>query len=261
MNSLISVDELQSILPNHNLIILDASQTNAKKIQIIGARVFDIKNKFSIDGQFPNTFPTAEQFENGCQKLGIDKNSKVVVYDNKGIFSSPRVWWMFKTFGHKDVAVLDGGLPAWIQQGFETESFPIKEYTIGNFEANLQFNQVKYIEDIQQNIISEECVVIDARSEERFNGAPESREGLRSGHIPKSKNLPYTELLENGKFKSIEDIRVYFIKIESGEKPIIFTCGSGITACILLLAYQMTFEKEATIYDGSWTEWGTLASK
>ena len=262
MNSnLISTSELKSILNDSNLIILDASQSYNDTIQLKGARTFDIKNEFSKQDQFPNTFPSKEQFQENCQKIGINKNSKIIVYDNKGIYTSPRVWWMFKTFGHDNIAVLDGGLPEWIKQGYETEEIQKNAFPKGNFEANLVPNQVSYIEDIKQNIVSEECEVIDARSEERFNGAPESREGLRSGSIPKSINLPFSNLLKDGKFKSVKELQNIFSPIVNKEKPLIFTCGSGITACILLLGYQLAFDKTAPIYDGSWTEWGTLVSE
>jgi len=262
MNSkLISAQELNSITKNKDLIILDASQSNNENSQIKGARHFNIKNNFSDESGFPNTFPTKEQFESGCQKLGINKDSIIVVYDNKGIFSAPRVWWMFRAFGHNNISVLDGGFPEWIKQGYETEKVLYKKYPDGNFKAELKPNQIKYIDDIKQNIISDECLVVDARSKARFNGAPEPRKGLRSGNIPKSVNLPFQNLLVNGKFKTKEEIQNLFSEIVNKNKPLIFSCGSGITACILLFAYHLTFEKEAQIYDGSWTEWGTLVSE
>lgn len=262
MNSLLSINNLKACLKDENLIILDASQSNKEATQIKGARTFDIKTQFSAEGDFPNTFPTKEQFEKGCQQLGINKDSKLVVYDNKGIFSSPRVWWMFKIFGHNDIAVLNGGLPEWIKQKGETELVKDKEYQSGDFEATLQPNQVEFIEDIKLNILSDECLLVDARSIARFNSeVAESRDGLRSGNIPKSENLPFSDLLNNGKFKSTNELKEIFNPFEKKEKPFIFTCGTGITACILLLGYQLAYNKSGTIYDGSWTEWGTLVSE
>ena len=257
-NQLITSSALFNKLNTKNVIILDASPSHDDNQKIVGARLFDIKNDFSAESDFPNTFPSQKQFERECQKLGINNDFEIVVYDNKGIFSAPRVWWMFKVFGHENISVLDGGLPDWIKQDYETEKITEQVYEKGKFKAKLKQNQVKSIDDIKQNIISEECLVVDARSEDRFNGAPESRKGLRSGNIPKSVNLPYQDLLTEGKFKPKEELRDYFTEIEAKNKPLIFTCGSGITACVLLFAYNLAFEKSGTIYDGSWTEWGTL---
>ena len=146
MNSpLISAIELKQILQDDNLIILDASQKNKSSMlaeydnaQIEGARYFDIKNVFSYQSSsYPNTFPPAFQFELECQNLGINKASKIVVYDRMGIFSSPRVWWMFRSMGHKNIYVLNGGLPDWVKEGFETETHVPKEYSKGDFKAKL----------------------------------------------------------------------------------------------------------------------------
>ena len=269
-SNLINSKWLNDNLANPDLIILDASQTDNKSgkepefanVQIKGARVFDIKNDFSeLGSQFPNTFPSSEQFEKGCQELGINKNSKIVVYDNLGIFTSPRVWWMFKTFGHKNISVLDGGLPDWVKKEYETEKIERSQYKLGDFKAQLQSNKVKYINDIKQNIISEKCLVVDARSAGRFKGiTPEPRTGLRGGNIPKSVNLPFQVVLENGKFKSKDKLTRLFSCIEESEKPLIFSCGSGITACIILFAHHLVSENIEFVYDGSWTEWGTLES-
>ncbi|MBP6182235.1 sulfurtransferase [Flavobacterium sp.] len=249
-----------------NLIILDASlkenqsslKTDLENLQIRNARFFDIKDTFSdTTNPLPNTLPSPEKFEFEAQKLGINKNSKIVIYDHLGIYSSPRAWWMLKTMGHENVAVLDGGLPDWIKEGFfieEKKSNPT--YTKGNFKAQFISAYVKNKEQILKNIQTEVALLIDARAENRFHGiGDEPRRGLRNGHIPGSINIPYTRLLQDGKFLSKEAL----LKIlPLNEKPLFFTCGSGVTACIDLLAYELISKNPKSIYDGSWTEWGQL---
>jgi len=254
---------------NHpDIIILDASQkaiTSSKvnpndNLGIKGARYFDLKNKFSDKGaDLPNTFPNAAQFESECQKLGINESSLIVVYDNQGIYSSPRVWWMLKSMGHKNVAVLNGGLPDWIEADYPTEKIKPEVYPLGNFKAELQPNAVKDYNFIKANIQTQQSLVIDARSEGRFKGTtPEPRKELRSGSIPNSINIPFGDVLENGKYKSKEELRKIFNPLISTNKEIVYSCGSGLTACILLLASELIFPNTTSIYDGSWTEWAQL---
>ena len=258
---IVSAEWLNQHLNDDDLVILDASQKiAADNIAIAGARHFDVKNEFSdATSEFPNTFPSAVQFEAGCQALGINSSSKIVVYDNKGVFLSPRVWWMFKTFGHENVAVLDGGLPDWLANGYETEIGFDSAFEQGDFKAMLKAAQVKEYDFVCANINDEKELLIDARSAGRFNGtAPEPREGLRSGHIPNSVNLPYTEVLENGKFKSLAELNEIFSELKIEKRPVVFTCGSGVTACIILLASELVMEHPSSIYDGSWTEFALL---
>ena len=171
-----------------DLIILDASQkdnkeglkTDFENIQIIGARYFDIKNTFSDrNRKYPNMLSSPKQFEINCRKLGINKSSKIVVYDNLGIYSSPRVWWMFKTMGHDNIAVLNGGLPDWINQGDKTEQTKNSEFEPGNFESQFQVEKVKDFDFIKENLKTQNSLLIDARSANRFNGvSPEPRKEL-----------------------------------------------------------------------------------
>ena len=257
---------LQANLKNPTLILLDASlkenqsniKTDLENIHIKGARYFDIKNMFSDNNNtLPNTIPNPEQFQAEARKLGINKNSIVVIYDNLGIYSSPRAWWLFKVMGHQNVAVLDGGLPEWISQKYPVEAIPeIPNYTIGNFEAKFDPELIKSKEQILENIQTKDSVLIDARAENRFKGiGSEPRPGLRSGHIPGSINMPYTQLLRNGKFLPKEEL-VKILKTDG--RPLIFTCGSGVTACIDLIAYELIGKNPKSVYDGSWTEWGQL---
>jgi thiosulfate/3-mercaptopyruvate sulfurtransferase len=251
---------------NPNLIILDASlkenqsslKTDLANLQIKEARFFDIKETFSdTNSVLPNTLPSPEKFEIEAQKLGINKDSTIVIYDHLGIYSSPRAWWMFKTMGHENVVVLDGGLPDWMKEGFsieEKKSNPT--YAKGNFKAQFIPAFIKNKEQILKNIQTEKSLLIDARAENRFYGiGDEPRLGLRSGHIPGSINIPYTQLLQDGKFLSKEAL----LKIlPLSDKPLLFTCGSGVTACIDLLAYELISKNSKSVYDGSWTEWGQL---
>jgi len=264
--TIVSSDWLNQNLDNPDLIILDASQpsnnSEANNLQINGARVFDIKNAFSdTTSSFPNTFPSQEQFEEECQNLGINATSLIVVYDNRGIYTSPRVWWMFKAMGHSDVAVLDGGLPDWISKGLKTEFFNEKEYSLGDFIATNHSEMIRSFDFVKNRIEEKDILVIDARSSDRFNSlVPEPRVELRRGNIPNSINIPFQDVLEDGSFKSIEKLTELFNSKNISDKSLVFSCGSGITACIVLLATEMAFKGDKSIYDGSWTEWAQLYS-
>lgn len=263
---IVSTIWLHTHLEEPNLVILDASlkdnqsslKTDIENIQIKGSRFFDIKNTFSeTNNPLPNTLPSPEKFEEEARKLGINKNSIIVVYDTLGIYSSPRAWWLFKVMEHQNVHILDGGLPAWIEEGYKTEKNHREDiYPIGDFEANFNPNLVKTKEQLLKNIQTKEAALIDARAENRFKGiGDEPRPGLRSGHIPGSINIPYTQLLRDGKFLPKEEL----LKIlKPNNKPLVFTCGSGVTACIDLIAFELISDAPKSIYDGSWTEWGQL---
>jgi len=256
-NTLVSAKWLFEHVEDSNLIILEArlDQNQIKDTQIVGSRLFDIKNTFSdTSNPLPNTFPSAEQFTTECQKLGIKKDSFIVVYDTTGIYSSPRVWWMFNAMGHSNIVVLDGGLPEWIKQGYPTEKPKETTYLVGNFEAHFNADAIKNKEQILENIDSKKANLIDARSAERFHATiEETRVGIRNGHIPGSINVPFDLLLEDGKYKLKAALSEIF---DLNDNPLYFTCGSGITACILLLATEIIADNPKAVYDGSWTEWG-----
>ncbi|UQD57508.1 sulfurtransferase [Flavobacterium sp. K5-23] len=265
---IVSVSWLKEHLDDADLIILDATQkVNQAKVesqfdglQIKGARFFDIKNDFSdTTNPLPNTLPNADDFAKAARKLGINKDSKIVVYDSLGIYSSPRVWWLFKIMGHSTVWVLDGGLPAWIKEGYATEPTHQSNYIKGNFESKFNPDLVKSKEQILENIHNKEAVLIDARSSDRFSGETEEpRVGLRSGHIPGSINIPYTNLLNDGKFLPKEELAKI---LPQHNKSLLFSCGSGVTACIDFIAYELIGNNNPkAVYDGSWTEWGQIES-
>jgi thiosulfate/3-mercaptopyruvate sulfurtransferase len=263
-NPIVTTAWLKEHLNDSDLIILEArleqNQSNIENqnpdLQIKGARLFDIKNNFSdTTNPLPNTFPSETKFTAESQKLGINKNSTIVVYDTLGIYSSPRAWWMFKAMGHQNVYVLDGGLPEWIKEGNQTESRQEENYPKGDFEAKFQPELIKNKEQILENTSAKEAILIDARSADRFHATlEEPRAGLRTGHIPGSINIPFTELQIDGKYKSKTELKAI---LKQNNQPLYFTCGSGITACIVLLAYDLICDNPKAVYDGSWTEWGS----
>ena len=268
----VSSEWLNNQLNNSDLVILDASAlpitkdhpTFNKREYIKHSRPFHLSQDFSDPlSSFPHTFPSALQFESNCQKLGINRSSIIVVYDNLGIYFSPRVWWMFKTMGHEHVYILDGGLPAWKAQHLETCEDLYKTTNVGNFSASFKESNLINFNAIQTNVSTQDYLLIDARSKERFDGnIAEPRLGLRQGKIPLSINIPYESVLENGKFKSPQQLDKIFNVLLEVEKPFIFSCGSGVTACIVLAAVLSVFpSKQCLLYDGSWTEYGTLTSE
>ena len=261
------VDWLHSHLDATNLVVLDASipkvtggEVKTIEEQIPTARFFDLKNKFSdVSAPFPTTFPSAEQFTKSAQKLGINKDSAIVIYDDKGIYSSPRAWWLFKAFGHDNVAVLDGGLAAWKNAIYEVETKLEYKGKSGNFIAEYRPELMKFFEDIKKESQDKNHLIIDARSEARFKSLePEPRAGLRMGTIPNSVNIPFETLLINNQFRDKKDLKAIFKRFTKAEDNLTFSCGSGITACVLALGAKMAGYNNISIYDGSWTEWGSL---
>src|SRR5690554_1726030 len=229
---IVSPKWLKENIDNPNLVLLDASQqTNVMgisselaQLQIPGARSVDLNGDFSLKNtSLPNMLPTAEQFEEASRNLGINNSSIIVVYDNLGVYTSPRVWWMFKAMGHEAVAVLNGGLPEWVAKGYDTEPKKDATYKAGDFCSSPNKNAVKNFEFIENNIREQECLVVDARSSGRFNGtAPEPREGILSGSIPNSINIPFQDVLENGKFKSKEALTKIFDDAKVEGRSLIF---------------------------------------
>lgn len=266
LNPLVSTTWLFENLENPNLVILDASPKENKSnlipeftnIQIKGALKFDMEMVFlDKENPIPNMIPNERYFEAECRKLGINKNSFIVVYDNLGVYTSPRVWWMFKVMGHSQIAVLDGGLSAWKNENLPTEPIRKNETILGDFTSRYQSDLVIDSAALLKNIDTKKIQVLDARSEERFGGlVPEPRENMSSGHIPNAINLPFEKVLHHGKMKSKQELTKIFNNLTIENQSLAFTCGSGITACIILLASEVVSENINVLYDGSWAEWG-----
>ncbi|MFC7002712.1 sulfurtransferase [Pseudobowmanella zhangzhouensis] len=263
-SSLIQAGELAARLHQPNLLILDASchvddNYNEHAPAIPGALRFDIEQQFcDPDASLPNMMPSAERFSALAQALGISANSHIVVYDSKGIFSSARAWWMFKSMGHAKVYLLDGGLPAWQALGLQTATLSPATHT-GDFVARFAPDAF-----VDRHAVLAACKhadgkVVDARAAARFHGtAPEPREGMRAYHIPGSVSLPFESLLADGQFKPTKTLFEAFQA--RGLQPtdrIIFSCGSGVTACVDLFAAHLCGYPNLSVYDGSWSEWGS----
>ena len=265
---LVSVQWLKAHLDDPDLIVLDGSiptvtdaGSTLSNLRIPKARFFDIKSEFSEpNAPFPNTLPTVQHFEASAQKLGINNTSRIVVYDQKGIYSSARVWYMFKHFGHDQIAVLDGGLPEWQEQnGLVEPKDEVMDYAPGNFTSGKARDAFLFFKDILNIQERADYVILDARNADRFHGrVPEPRKGLRSGHIPKAVSLPYTQLLDGNCMKSQDELRHIFNTLAVSDKSMVYSCGSGITACVLALATVQSGQEMGKVYDGSWTEYGSL---
>jgi thiosulfate/3-mercaptopyruvate sulfurtransferase len=268
-SSLVSVQWLADHLDSENLVILNASMKpvistgnndSLKETSCIkGALRFDFDNDIrDKNTNLPHMMPSAEFFTNEVQKLGVNKDSAIVVYDYVGVYSSPRAWWMFRALGHSQVAVLDGGLPAWEKAGFpcDTKSKNIAEHR-GNFVARPLDGLFCDSAHVLHALSDPRFAVLDARSAGRFNGVePEPRAGLRSGHMPNALNLPYTDTVQDGFMLPAAKLDSVFSKLVNKEQELIFSCGSGVTACITALAAELAGYPNITVYDGSWSEWG-----
>jgi thiosulfate/3-mercaptopyruvate sulfurtransferase len=194
--------------------------------------------------------------------MGIGNGDLVVIYDQKGIFSAPRAWWMFRLFGHDNVAVLDGGLPAWRESGGRLETGEPPPATPSVFVPDYHASRVRGLGDIRQNLTTHAELVLDARAAGRFDGtAPEPRPGLPSGHIPGSASVPASELLQGGRtMLPVEAIRARFAAAGvHGAKPVVTSCGTGVSAAILTFGLHLAGMPEGALYDGSWTEWASRA--
>ena len=268
--TLISTEWLAAHLEDPDLRVLDASyylpamNRDAKAeydaAHIPGARFFDIDEISDLRSDLPHMVPPVEKFMSRMRSMGVGDGHQVVVYDGAGIFSAPRVWWLFRLMGQMDVAVLDGGLPKWQAEGRPVEDMPpvVRDR---HMTVRRQNHLVKDVTQVSAASKLADTTILDARSAARFAGeADEPRAGLRKGHIPGSVNLPFPEVLnENGTMKDPDALTAIFEGAGiDGKRPVITTCGSGVTAAILSLALERTGHRNHALYDGSWAEWGAF---
>ena len=224
---------------------------------IPGAVFFDVEAISDHSTDLPHMLPGPTQFGEAVGALGIGDGDTVVVYDSLGLFSAARVWWTFRVFSAKSVYILDGGLPKWKSEGRPLESGETKRAP-QKFNAEMNVAAVALLDDVRIALAGESVQIVDARSAERFAGrAPEPRPGLRSGHMPRAFNVPYDRLIENGRLVSRDRVANAFASAGVDlDKPIITSCGSGVTAAILTFALDSFGKEPKGLYDGSWAEWG-----
>ena len=266
--TLVSTDWLASHLSDPDLRILDASyyladmkrdgKAEYDASHIPGARFFDIDEISDARSDMPHMAPSPEKFISRMRAMGVGDGHQVVVYDGAGLFSAARVWWLFRLMGKTDIAVLDGGFPKWLAEGRETEDMP-PMMRDRHITVSRQNHLVKDVTQVAAASKLGDHEILDARAPDRFRGeAPEPRKGLRSGHIPGSKNVHYRTLLkDDSTMKDPDALRAIFdaAKVDFS-KPVITTCGSGVTAAIVSLALERIGYSNYSLYDGSWAEWG-----
>jgi len=266
--TLVSTDWLAAHLNDPDLRILDASfflpgsgrdgRAEYEAGHIPGARYFDIDEISDQRSALPHMVAPPEKFVSRMRAMGVGDGHQVVVYDSTGLYSAPRVWWNFRLMGKTDVAVLDGGLPKWKAEGRELEDLPpmVRDRHI---TVSRQAHLIKDVSQVASASKLGDWQIVDARSSARFKGeAAEPRPGLRSGHIPNALNVPFAQLLNaDCTMKDTDALRAIFEGAGVDlSKPIITSCGSGVTACVLTLALERLGHTQNAVYDGSWSEWG-----
>lgn len=269
MQALIDAAALAAILDAPDVVVLDSSwympadqrdpDAEFRAGHIPGAKRFDFdKAVADTSSPLPHMMPSPEAFQDAARALGISNATRVVVYDGAGIFAAPRAWWMFKAMGHEDVAVLDGGFPAWRAAGGRVETGAQTPTVTGDFTARPAPARIADAAAVKADLESGARQVVDARGAPRFEGAQaEPRAGLRSGHMPGARNLPFNQILEDGRFKSPEAIRALYADAGVGtDRPLVASCGSGVTAAVLALGAEVAGMESVAVYDGSWSEWG-----
>ena len=272
MGPLVTTEWLAAELGKPGLVVFDATKylpnepkdghAEFLRAHIPGARYFDIDQIADPDTDLPHMVPTPGRFAKLLGALGASNRSRVVFYDQKGLASAARDWWLMGLFGHDAAAVLDGGLPKWRREGRAIETGEPGAPSPATFRPDYRAARLRGVGDVLRNVQTQAELVLDARAAGRFTGeVPEPRAGMRSGHIPGSASLPYTDLLHaDGTFRPMDEIRARLAHAGvDGARPVVTSCGSGVTACILTLGLRLAGLPDGAVYDGSWTEWGGRA--
>jgi len=272
MNSLIEIDWLKKNLNNPEIKIIDGtwhmpgSGINGfdifKEKHIPNAIFIDLDEVSDINSDLPHMMPDENYFSKKISSLGISNNDHLIIYDMYGMFSAARIWFMFKAFGHNNISLLNGGFPAWLDSGGEVSN-KINNLKTTIYKGKLNKLLIADYQQVLENLTNQKYLVLDARSPERFSGiSEEPRPGMKSGHIPKSKNLYFNDLIDQDTKKFIKKEEIENLIKKSGidvNKDIICSCGSGVTACIIKFAIELISKnKNIKIYDGSWSEWGVV---
>jgi thiosulfate/3-mercaptopyruvate sulfurtransferase len=272
MNPLVAPSWVASRLHDPGAVILDATlppvgvappvDTHARYLahHIPGAVFFDIEEISDHATPLPHMLPTPEDFSRAMAALGVGDQMTMIVYEQEGVFSAPRAWWMLRTFGAQHVYILDGGLHAWIEAGLPLQPGEVQR-AAATFNAKVDPDAVRSFMQIEQ-MIAGHAQILDARSAGRFSGSlPEPRPGLSSGHMPGAISIPFTELVEDGRLKGVEELREIFAsKDVDMNQPITTTCGSGVTAAVIALGLEICGAKQVSLYDGSWAEYAQQPS-
>jgi thiosulfate/3-mercaptopyruvate sulfurtransferase len=267
---LVDTDWLASHLKSPDIVVIDATlylpniSRNAydeyRNAHIPGAIFFDIEDLSDATNPMPHMLPSPEKFASRVKRMGIGDGTRVIAYDTQNMSSAARAWWMFRVMGHEDVAILDGGFNKWRQEDRPIETLEPPRRSERHFTIRKNSALVRDIGDVKALIGSDRAQIVDARSAGRFAGTdPEPRDVPRLGHMPGAKNLPYTDLIgPDGTLKSAEEIRAAFAAHGVDvNRPVVASCGSGVTACVIAFALGQIGRPEAAVYDGSWTEWSS----
>lgn len=265
----ISAAWLAEHVSDPNVAILDGSWhlppenrdggTEFLTAHIPGAQFFDINTIADTSTGLPHMLPSDEHFAWAMKRMGIGDAMRVVVYDTKGLFSAPRVWWTFRVMGCRNVAVLDGGFPRWIAEGRAVEAGAAKPRPEQTFTVRRNARMVRGIDDVRGALAQKSAQIVDARPAARFTGTqPEPRPGLTRGHMPGAKNVPFTALVSaDGTLKPEAELRAVLAAAGiDAAKPMIASCGSGVTASMVALSLALLGNSDAAVYDGAWAEWG-----
>jgi thiosulfate/3-mercaptopyruvate sulfurtransferase len=266
---LVETEWLAKNLGTPGIVVLDGSwhlptanrdaraEYNAEHIP--GALFFDIDELSNDASALSHMLPSSVKFASRMKKMGVGDGMKIVIYDSQGMFSAPRVWWTFKAMGHKDVVILNGGLKKWKAEGRPLEDMPPTARSARHYTPTLNNELVRDLPEMKSIVAEKSVQIADARPAGRFEGRdPEPRPGLRLGHMPGARNIPQGSLVnDNGTLKSIAELRTIFkaAGIDPG-KPVVTTCGSGVTAATLVLALNLLGQSNVSLYDGAWSEWG-----